>query len=258
MRCWLPLLLLAIAPGARADEPRDARHLVERMVEECGGREVFFAKGDVQYVCVARDTAHHRLDVSLERALFDGERSWARYPVHEGQMPGAAGELIQCFDGKATWVTAGGRAVADSLALRRAQFRRRVNYYWVTMMFKLLDPGLTYAYEGTRRVGDIDYDLVRVGFEKGIGIVQDTYLLYLNPETHLVDQFLYTVMEYNRSEPILMKFEYEKIDGVLVPTRRMHTASNWAGEVGHTPWTGELLLDVRFRNGFTRQMFVQP
>jgi hypothetical protein len=102
------------------------------------------------------------------------------------------------------------------------------------------------------------YDLVRIGFEAGVGAVQDSYLLYLNRDTHLVDQFLFTVMDFGIKEPLLMKVTYKEIDGVKLPVDRTYIASNWHGQVKGTNWTEEIMEDIKFNNGFDRTFFRKP
>ncbi len=125
-------------------------------------------------------------------------------------------------------------------------------------MQKLLDPGLNYSYEGTQNVNGINYDLVKITFEKGVGDVSDAYLLYINPQTNLVDQFLFTVQDFGITDPFIMKFEYEEIEGVKLPVKRKYTKSNWKGEVLEEPWNDEIMSDIKFHNGFKKSNFDKP
>ncbi len=43
------------------------------------------------------------------------------------------------------------------------------------------------------------------------------FCLYLNKRTNLIDQFLFTVVDYRKTEPFLMEIEYENIEGLLTP-----------------------------------------
>ena len=214
---------------------------------------------DVEYVYVYRDPASPAMDISIERYVFDGELSWARYVVHEkAVMPGQEGVVEQGYDGTATWATFGGRPVASEEYLRLADFLRKTNCYWFTMNFKLLDPGVNHEYLGTRSVDGIDYETVKVTFDPGVGDVSDTYVLYINPETFRVDRFLFTVMDFGMTDPFLMVIEYEEIDGLLVPAKRRHAPATWSGDAKSDDWTEELSIGVRFRNGFSGEMFSGP
>jgi len=96
-------------------------------------------------------------------------------------------------------------------------------------------------------------------FETGVGDVADIYLLYINQKTHLVDQFLFTVMDFGLKDPYLMTVEYEEIDGLVLPTRRRYVEANWDGEPKSEQWSGEeISVNVRFNNGFKKRHFAKP
>jgi hypothetical protein len=100
---------------------------------------------------------------------------------------------------------------------------------------------------------------VKVGFEPGVGDVSDTYLLYVNPETWRIDQFLFTVLDFGKEEPFLMKVEYERVDGILLPTNRRYTQSDWSGTIPRkAKWTDEISVGIRFDNGFDDSLFEPP
>ena len=119
-------------------------------------------------------------------------------------------------------------------------FMRKTNFYWFTMMFKLLDPGINYKRLPSREVNGIVYNVVETSFGESVGDAQDTYVLYLNPTTHLVDQFLFTVMDFNMSNPLLMVAKYAEINGVKLPTDRSYVSSDWEGNVRSEKWTAEI------------------
>ncbi len=247
------VFLLAPSP---ADAQKDARRLVEGVVEAVGGLEALYALRDVEYTYTYR-RADGSEDVSLERYLFDGERSWARYEKMRG-MPEGVSRVTQGYDGSETWVTHDGQLVEDPEVIRRADFSRKTNYYWFAMMFKLTDPGTRHEYEGTRTVDGVEYDVVRMTFGEGVGDVQDTYLLYINPRTHLVDQFLYTVLDYGRTQPSLKRVTYREVEGLMLPVRRVATGSNWDGEVLGEGWSEQIMEEIEFDNGFQREIFERP
>lgn len=237
----------------------DPKSLVAKVVEEAGGIDGLHRKRDVEYTYLYRNGATGKLDVSVERYVFDGEKSWARYEMHENLAPDAEGPILQGYDGETTWQTVDGEMTTDQEALKRADFLRKTNFYWFAMTFKLLDPGVTYSHEGRRKVGDVTYELVKVGFEPGVGDVSDTYLLYVNPETWRIDQFLFTVLDFGKEKPFLMKVEYERVDGILLPAKRRYTQSDWSGALPRkAKWTDEISVGIRFDNGFGDSLFAPP
>ena len=135
---------------------------------------------------------------------------------------------------------------------------RKTNFYWFAMMQKLQDPGTIHTYEGTRVLNEIEYDLVKLTFEKGVGDVSDIYLLYINPQTNLVDQFLFTVLDFGIEEPFLMEVKYEKFNNVMLPTYRRFIQSNWDGKIMNNNWIEEIMTDLKFGNGYTKVDFKKP
>jgi hypothetical protein len=147
-------------------------------------------------------------------------------------------------------------------------FVRKTNYYWFTMMFKLLDEGLLYEYLGSKQIEGKNYNLVKVTFESGVGDVQDTYILYINAEStyilyinaesYLVDRFLFTVMDFGMAEPHMMLVEYDEVSGVKIPSKRRYVASDWDGKPKNDNWIAVNWTDIKFSNGFDKSMFSQP
>ncbi len=93
--------------------------------------------------------------------------------------------------------------------------------------------------------------LVKIGFQEGVGDVSDTYLLWINSKTSRVDQFLLTVLDFGKKEPLLMKVQYERINGVLLPTNRRCAPSSWSGSVpADAKWIDEISVGIRFGDDF--------
>ncbi len=160
--------------------------------------------------------------------------------------------MQQAWDGLAATASLNDELLPeDHEAIGFANFLRKTNFYWFAMMHKLLDPGMVYALEEDRKVNGQVYNVVKVGYEDGVGDVQDTYVLYINPETKLVDQFLFTIMDFGIAEPKLMEVKYETIDGVQLTTYRRYADANWNDEVLNDAWTEEITENVKFNNGFS-------
>ena len=118
-------------------------------------------------------------------------------------------------------------------------------------MYKLDDPGTHHKYLGKEEVNGINYDKVLLTYVPSeVGKeVNDEYVLYFNPKTHLVDQFLFSIPALGIEKPILrMDLEYEKIDGVYIATKRKAFAPNEKGEYNQM---GEYTSkDIKFNNNF--------
>lgn len=242
----LALALLVTSAISYASQV-DPKALIQESVEAMGGKSAFYAKQGVRYTYTYRKP-DGKQDVSTEIYRFSDEYSKAIYTQRQLLFPEKAGEMVQVYDGSQTRVTLDGQTLNDPEVIQRSDFLRKTNFYWFAMMFKLLDPGILYTYEGTQNVNGINYQKVNIGFEDGVGDVKDTYLVYIHPETKLIDFFLFTVMDFGIEEPLLMEVGYESVDGILLPTqRRYQKALDW--QANHDPaggWVDEISTDVEF------------
>ena len=256
----LSLFLIACQPAEKSAKPiPKAEQLIRDMVTAIGGEDALKKLKDVEYT-YTYESFDGFSDVSTERYIFEGELSWAEYQEHKNAVfPNQEGLVVQGYDGKSSWVTFNGDPVEEEAPLRMADFLRKTNFYWFAMQFKLLDPGLNYSYEGSREVEGLTYEIVKVSFNENVGDVQDDYLLYINPETHLIDQFLFTVRDFGREAPLMMRVEYEEIEGVKLTTYREYALANWVGEIDAAEgWTKEISTNIKFNNGFRPENFSKP
>ena len=247
-------------PDPRLESDERAEAQIQRMLTAMGGKDRLRTLRDVEYRYTYRRVGEGTEDVSLERYIFDGELSWARYDKHEVfVMPGTAGSVTSSFDGETTVSNHGGKPVADEQAAGVLSFLRKTNYYWFCMFFKLADPGVNLKSLGKRTANHIEYDIVQVSFGDDIGdSPDDRYVLYLNPYTHLVDMFLFNVTAFGIETPLLMQVKYTMVDGTLLPVWRMYRpAKTWDTHevVADGPVVLELSEDVRFNNGFRPRDF---
>lgn len=230
--------------------------LINALVSVNGGWQKLASKKDVEYTYVYHDLQKGK-DVSLERYIFDGQASWAEYKQHEVNiLPTQKGVAKQSALNGEYSVTLNGKSVTDKDAINSAIFFRSVNYYWLTMMYKLKDPGTIYKYLGNETVNGVNYDKVSLTFDaKDTGKeVNDEYVLFFNPKTHLVDRFFFSLPAWGITKPVLiMELKYEVIDDMHIATTRKVLAPNKAGEYG--PYGMFTSKDIKFNNGFTKEDF---
>lgn len=254
--CTIAVLSILILSNTVGAENTDPKKLIEQMTEVTGNYDDLKSLKDVEYTYTVKNVDTGKADISTERYIFDGELSWGNF-LQRGDktFPDLKGEIIQGYNGKETWMTLNGQPVSDEVALKYADFTRKTNFYWFAMMQKLLDPGTTYSYEGKEKLNGIEYDLVRISYEPGVGDVSDTYTLYINPETNLVDRFYFTVIDFGITDPILMEVEYKQFDNVKLPVIRKFNAT--VPDIG-TMNIVEVMTDLKFNNGFDRSAFDKP
>lgn len=228
--------------------------LVYKMTQKVGDYTKLSNKKDVVYTYTYQ-TPDGKSDVSTEKYIFNGELSYGNYNKHQRTLANLEGIIEQGYDGSEFWLKNNGQLITDTTALKRVAFNRPTNYYWFTMMQKLLDPGLNYEHLGEKTINNFKYDIVKVTFESKDNAAKDIYQLYINKETNLVDQFLFTVMDFKKAEPFLMELTYENIDGLLIPTKRRYKNSNWNADVTDKPWILVNWTDIKFDNNLNEELF---
>mgnify|MGYP003683024481 CR=1 FL=1 len=239
------------------DFQNKGHELTYNLVEKVGNYEKLRAKKDVVYT-YTYTTPDGKSDKSTEKYIFENELSYGEYKQHERTLPQLEGIMEQGYDGKEYWLKADGKLVNDTTALKRVMFSRPTNYYWFTMFQKLLDPGLNYEYLGEKQIDSKKYDVVKISFESKNDKPTDIYQIYINKETGLVDQFLFTVADFGVIEkPFLMQMDYEEIDGFLIPTKRKYKKSTWKAEVTDEPWITVDWSNIKFDNNLKKEEFLK-
>ncbi|MGB5417816.1 hypothetical protein [Algibacter sp.] len=228
--------------------------LIYQMTQETGSYQDLLNLKDIVFNYTYR-TPDKKEDVSIESYIFNGELSHGAYLKHERTLPDLKGTMEQGYNGKDFWVKLNGQEISDNSAIQSAAFTRKTNFYWLTMMQKLLDPGINYEYLEQDNIDGKLYHIVKITFNTADDVTSDTYQLYINPETHLVDQFLFTVVSKNVTDPILMRVKYEKVEGILLTTYRKYTKSDWEANVLNDAWIEEITKDIKFNQNLDIALF---
>ena len=221
--------------------------------EACGGIDALKALKDVEYdyQYISPDG---KKDISKERYIFSNETSWAKYTTHQVNVPSSLeGDVVQFFDGKNSNVYANQKPLNDPQVIGTGQFLRQANYFWFTMMFKLSDPGIISEYKGQEDINGAKYDVLHVTYNPEItGKEQnDIFILYINPESRMVESFKFSLPAFGVNEPVLLaELTYEEIDGIQVITRRVMSAPKPDGS-GMALLVNQQSKNVKFNNGFT-------
>ena len=229
--------------------------IVYKMGQKVGDYQKLLAQENVLYT-YTYTTPDGKSDISREKYIFNGELSYGKYLKHERTLPNLVGEIEQGYDGEGFWLKHKGEIITDETALKRVAFNRPTNYYWFTMMQKILNPKLNYEHLGDTAIAYQHYDIVKITFNSNNDKPTDIYQLYINKETQLVDQFLFTVADFGMMEtPNLMQLEYEEIDGLLIPTKRKYKKSTWAASVDSNEWIYVTWSNITFKNDINKEDF---
>jgi len=241
-----------------APAKNDAHQLIRDMIAKVGTMDDLKEMKDVQYTYTYKKSEEAK-DVSMERYVFDGELSWALYSVHMASlMPGQGGKIVQGYDGENSWMTIDGELTTDPKMIKQADFSRKTNFYWLTMMQKLDDPGLKYEMLDKKDINGVMHDVVKVTFGDGVGDAQDDYVLAINPKTNLVDEFTFTVRDFGMESPLLMRVKYTDHGDVKLPTYRKYLKLDDEGNYNDADWIEEICEDLTFGNRFDQSLFKAP
>jgi hypothetical protein len=233
-----------------------SKALLNALTEVNGGYQKIAAKKDVQFTYIY-DNFDKGRDVSTERHIFNGEHSWGSYKEHKRNvLPNEEGVAVQSLVNDNPALTLDGEPVSDQEALAGTIFLRKVNFYWFTMMYKLKDPGTNYSYLGIEKINGIAYDKVSLTYDADVTKKEknDEYILYFNPDTHLIDLFYFSLPDWGINDPILkMTLTYDIVDGIYLTTVRESYVPN---EQGAYILNGRYTFkDIKINNGFRAEDF---
>lgn len=234
-------------------QAQEAKQLISKVVEANGGKNTLHKLKDVSFDYTFKVKDNNVVDVSKERYIFDGEVSYAAYTKRQvyalPQIPGKT--YTQFFNGNNSVSKINGKTITEQQPAFIGHILRKTNYYWFTMMFKLLDPGVNHKILTPRTIDGITYKIVEMTFGDNVGeSSKDKYILYINPKTYRIDQFLYNATGFGVTEPSIMKVKYEKIEGIYLSTYRKYAPADWDGNKLKGSWTEQFTKNVKFNNGY--------
>ena len=223
----------ACAPADDAAEtdavPRDSAHLyADRVLESLGGEEawedtrflsfrwVVAREGDVvsdRRHAWDRYDGRYRLEYTADGAphvaLFN-EKEIRQDPTL-GKIP--SGRVWR--DGVEL-----GSPVADS-ALAGAYATFINDTYWLLMPLKWEDPGVHLAYEGTRTLSDgRAYAVVHLTFDQGLGVTEDQYWAFVDPETGRMAAWQYHLGRSAEPGSVIWWDQWTPLGNLTMPLRR--------------------------------------
>ncbi|WP_133248436.1 DUF6503 family protein [Flagellimonas aquimarina] len=250
-----PVEEVSKAPVYDTNEPRT---IMAAIAHAHGGWNDLWKKGDVEYTYDYRSNG--KADVSTERYIFNSEASYGKYAQHEiNVMPDTEGEVVHYFNGKETVVFVNKEKTEDPQGNAVGEFLRKANHFWFVMPYKLNDKGTIITYQGQEGYNGTTYDKVHVTYDPAItGKEQnDIYILFVNPETKMIDRFFFSLPFLGVEEPVILaNYEYENIDGQMISTKRTYFMPSEQGYADE-PSIVQTMTNVKFGNGFTEETLMQ-
>ncbi|MGI9627696.1 MAG: hypothetical protein ACR2QM_12725 [Longimicrobiales bacterium] len=201
-----------------ADERAEA--LIDQWIATVGGMEAYWGLQSATYTLTTQmyDASSGRLRRTRPRyvaiaRLETGEA--ARIERWEGDD-----FIAQGFDGQdVIWATMNGEPLAPGdKDFDEALYVGRDVFYWVSLPYKLKDPGVFLHYDGKDEAGR---DLVRVAFGEDVGEHDDTWFYTFEEGRSIPVTIAYR--EEGRENVNLTRWEdIQEFDGYFIPGRRVH------------------------------------
>ncbi len=248
-----------VAAARERLEANDGGRLVLQAIEAHGGLEAWYAAPTSSYTW---DYSNPGMKLRFKSRLVADNRT--RQIYHTLLTLGTPEEPLP-VTGRFAWTGEEAWIAPASITQVNPRFWAATGYYFQSIPFVLADPGLRYEALPDEQLDGKTYRMVRVGFEAGVGDApDDTYTLYLDPESHRVAALRYTVT-FGRSpqatagarpETLFYYEDYVTVDGLTVPRR--FRGFNWvdgkAGTFKNEAWADE----ISFRRPFDASQLVMP
>jgi len=243
---------LAAEAGARL-EASDGGRVVLRAIDAVGGLHTWYATPTSAY---GWEYANVGSNLQFKSYLVADNSSRRMYHRLVSLGDYQAAEPIEArfaWDGTDAWMW------PAEVERVNARFWASTGYYFSSIPFVLADPGITYEALPDEELDGVLYDMVKVGFEAGIGDASDNYTLYVDKETDRIRAIRYTVTfggRPARGETLFYYDDYVTVDGLTVPTHF----------VGHSFADGQkgdfrneaFVTDISFSEPFDEAQLVMP
>jgi len=236
----------------------DGGRLVLRAIEAHGGLRAWYRAPTSSYTW---EYANVGADLQFKSFLVADNQTRHVYHdlTHVGPYDDAEPVDAQfAWNGEVAWMA------PDSLQQPNPHFWATTGYYFEQIPFILADPGLTYERLSDETLDGTTYEMVKVGYEENVGYSDDdTYTLYVHPETGRVDAIRYTVT-YGRDVPAdadlaetLFYYEdYVTVDGLTVAMhfRGYPYTDGGRGDLRNEAWADS----ISFRRPFDASNLTPP
>ena len=266
LACFLMASLFACAPSHEDEAQREVRdrlssseggRLLLRSIEAHGGLEAWFEAPTSAYAWEFSSPnmlmKSYLLADNRTRQVYHDLLSFG---TREDPRPM---EARFAWDGSDAWIS------PDTLLEPNPRFWATTAYYFQSIPFVLADPGVNYAMLPDEEIDGTPHHMLKASFDDGVGDSPgDTYTLYINQETGLVDAIRYSVTFGRRRpspgedvrESLLYYLDYVMVDGLRTPSRFVGYAFD-NGQKGEER-TRAHVTDISFRTPFDASRLEMP
>lgn len=175
------------------------------------------------------EQAHKKSDFLQQKAvLFDFDLSFGGKPRLKGQitvLTNSSKARIDLADGNQIFVVNDTVFYSPALDSSKVRFDAFTWNYFMLFPYKLSDPGTKWSNPESLALGDVLYQTQQLSFQDGTGDAPDDwYIIYPNPNTHLIDVAAYIVTAHKdkakaEENPHAIKYSnYDRINGIPIAT----------------------------------------
>jgi hypothetical protein len=202
----------------------EAIRIADEIMVALGGRENYDAVqyisfhfvvtvGDTQVTSWRHDWDRRKNNYRLEGKTREGDHLLAVFNLDtQSGTVFMNGQMLEGED-KIQW-------------LSRAYARYINDTYWLLMPYKLKDPGVILKHENIQEINSVQYDMLRLQFDEGIGLTpQNVYRIFVDPATRLVHRWEYFESEGANSSPAWWE-NWRVYEGIMLAEQRSFENSN--------------------------------
>ena len=234
-------------------EASEAGRTVARAIDAAGGLEAWYSAPTSAY---AWEYANVGSNTQFKSYLVAD--NYSRRIYHDLLTVGDYGEP-QDVEGRFAWDGTDAWMWPAEIENPNPRFWAATGFYFSSIPFVLADPGVVFESLPDAELDGEMYDMVRAGFEDGVGDASDNYTLYVDKETGQVRAIRYTVTYGGRparGESLFYYNDYTTVDGLTVPThfRGFQFVDGEKGEFRNEAW----VTDISFRQPFDDSRLAMP
>ena len=234
-------------------EASEAGRTVARAIDAAGGLEAWYSAPTSAYTW---EYANVGSNTQFKSYLVADNLSRRIY--HDLLTVGDYGEPRD-IEGRFAWDGTDAWMWPAEIENPNPRFWAATGFYFSSMPFVLADPGVVFESLPDAELDGEMYDMVRAGFEDGVGDASDNYTLYVDKETGQVRAIRYTVTYGGRparGESLFYYNDYTTVDGLTVPThfRGFQFVDGEKGEFRNEAW----VTDISFRQPFDDSRLAMP
>ncbi len=232
---------------------KDIYGLAQSVINNMGGAHALLQRKDVSYELTQHHIATGKKDISIEKYIFGENYSSGDYYLHNWKVFPTIKDPIHQFshEGEAHLIIKD-KLIVNNIQLEETLQTRVDNLFEFSFPFQITDSKFILENMGKRKVNNISYNLIKLSFKPDyVPENHSVFILYINPRTHLIDQYLFSKPQEGLLEPrILVKLNYKELNNIMFPVKREFYQADSKGNIISELVEVHSYSNLQFDNGF--------